>query len=946
MFDNNLLDKNLVDKNLVDKNSLDKNTLDKKYPFLGYSPNIIEYFAIIGYNEKYVPKMLNNYACKQITTRPTILSSIVSNSDFGLVDNDLIIDQIYLDNPCPIKINKNELNQEPPPTSNVIYSFCFDSTDGKKKLFHVCFSYKFHEKYISETYEEYYIPKAFCIISQYYYFNLFNYICKNIHSIMSKNTYSVPIELTIYNIVNFIPSPIKYKYNLNLFDLKIPDIKIGQLTGYPYLDFDLSQIFNLLPLNLVLQVFILTFLETSMLFFSSNLELLNMVMFIMYVLNYPCNDSTYFWHIVSVSKKNFVTENKFVGKLMVSMLGYNITYSEDVDTSTFGNNHFIVDIDNKKIFINNIEYENLEEEDLLEHYNLENLLNYIENIITKKDKSQDNSFIKPYILKLKKSLETELSKNPEYTSSPKNKYVNFFKMSKNIENINKKIQEFFYDFSLNILMLFFQDNCLNTSFDKLKKDDSEEILKKLNKFMGFDENTKMLNDEYFFFHLFRNSIKYKIYFENFIQNMEAIDVFKIPLLFSEEFINIKIKHSNHNILDKISLFSIIDSFYLDNKGQVINITLNNISEDYAKYKKYFKKFFGKEILENKEKENSEEKKKLMTLNKKIINQYIYLLNNLFDDNQLLALFPSTHFQKDDPISNTDKNNIIKEILKCFEQNNIIETQNYLIYSFIYIFAIAIPLHSSAKMSVYFNNVKTILVKLNLFSRHLTYILVKTFYKYYLIHKKKKIYPHLSISNIKIYFFMLINEVLRENFMIPNEEMMKIFSYFFSKIIYQERNSITNKKGREVDDEANFKIEINKNFLFYIKHTFTDKKMIKQFDLIKKAMKETEDKNITNDIGKKVLKPTINLKINDYFYSSDLFSPKKIYKLSQSTYDNFFNNELDMIKLNIKNIRDIIANLIGYSLNLKNNDFSIPFDFLVYTLYLFRNHEKKYTPNNK
>ena len=30
--------------------------------------------------------------------------------------------------------------------SNVIYSFCFDSNDGKNKLFHVCFALKFHEK--------------------------------------------------------------------------------------------------------------------------------------------------------------------------------------------------------------------------------------------------------------------------------------------------------------------------------------------------------------------------------------------------------------------------------------------------------------------------------------------------------------------------------------------------------------------------------------------------------------------------------------------------------------------------------------------------------------------------------------------------------------------------------------------------------------------------------
>ena len=331
-----------------------KDLLVKKYPFLGYSTNLIKYFAIVGYKEKQVPNMINNYRNEKKTIPPTILFSVTSNTDFGFVNNDFIIEQIYPDNPRPISMNKtekNDSNQDPNSTSNVIYSFFIDSTDGKTKLFHICFAFKFYEKYqFEEVNEEYYIPKAFCIISQYYYFNLFDYICKNIHYIMSqKLPIKTPMEITIYNIVNFIPSPINYKFNLSLFGLDIPDIEIGQLSGYPYLDFDLSQIFNLLPLNLVLQIFILTFLENGMIFFSSNLEILNMVMFIMYILNYPCNDSTYFWHIVSFSEQNFVEENKFVGKLIISMIGYNSTYNECIDTSCFGNNHFIVDLDNKKL---------------------------------------------------------------------------------------------------------------------------------------------------------------------------------------------------------------------------------------------------------------------------------------------------------------------------------------------------------------------------------------------------------------------------------------------------------------------------------------------------------------------------------------------------------------------------------------------------------------------
>ena len=256
---------------------------------------------------------------------------------------------------------------------------------------------------------------------------------------------------------------ISNKGNLELYlfgnENDSPKIEINQLNGYPNIDFDLYEIFNLLPLNLILEIYILTFLEQSMIFFSSNLELLNMVMFIMFVLNYPCNDSTYFWHIVSVSKDGFNEENKFVGKLMVSLLGVNCSYDDDFDTSPFGKYHYIVDIDNKKIEFKQA-LDLSEDDDIHEYESLNNFLIYIENIIKDKDKNTDNSFLKLFIGRLKKYLENLLSKNPDFTPFPKNKYINFFKMSKEIMISNKKIQEIFYDFSINILMIFYQEKIL------------------------------------------------------------------------------------------------------------------------------------------------------------------------------------------------------------------------------------------------------------------------------------------------------------------------------------------------------------------------------------------------------------------------------------------------------------------------------------------------------
>jgi hypothetical protein len=202
--------------------------------------------------------------------------------------------------------------------------------------------------------------------------------------------------------------------------------------------------------------------------------------------------------------------------------------------------------------------------------------------------------------------------------------------------------------------------------------------------------------------------------------------------------------------------------------------------------------------------------------------------------------------------------------------------------------------------------------------------------------------------------MLIDFILKKDNIIPDEEMLKIFNNFFSKIIYQERDSLNKKKniedfevkGLELDEGNNFRIEKGKNFLCFVKHCFTNRKIFKSSIMVKAAMKEYTNSNIVIKTDKKTLQPTINIKINDYFYSSPLFSPMKIYKLVQTTYNDFFEKaELDMSKLMINNVRDIIANLILFGLELNGDEEILTIDFLVYTLFAFKDYEKKYGNNN-
>ena len=42
-----------------------KDLLTKKNPYLSFSQNLMEYFAIIGYPENFVPKILDSYRKKR-----------------------------------------------------------------------------------------------------------------------------------------------------------------------------------------------------------------------------------------------------------------------------------------------------------------------------------------------------------------------------------------------------------------------------------------------------------------------------------------------------------------------------------------------------------------------------------------------------------------------------------------------------------------------------------------------------------------------------------------------------------------------------------------------------------------------------------------------------------------------------------------------------------------
>lgn len=896
-------------------------SLIKKYPFLGYSTNLMEYFAVIGYEETTLKQFIIPQYPKTDIINPTILSSITSKQDFGItVDNDLIIRQVYPYNPSIIPMN----NISPPPSS-LISSFCFDTYNGKTKQFYVCYAYLFYE-----TFKEYqyHIPKAFCIVSQYPFFTTFNKICQNLHKIainykLLNYNIDAPIEFIIYNIVNFIPSPINFNINLDIFDhennLELPNtsLKLNQLSGYPYTDFDLSQLFDYLPLNFVIQIFLFTVLEVHMLFFSPNTEILNMIMYIMSILNYPCTDSTYFWHIVSVSRKVLEEnngENKFVTKIFSSLLGVTSGYVDSINTFGFNAYHFIVDLENKKIFLR--VSSTMEEGEKNELKKLVSLQDYIELIL--KGKKIESFFLKKFISTLYQDLETVLKEgNPNYTPNPKNnpttyKTVNFFEWNKEIYIKNRKIQEIFYNFYLNILMIFYQDNTLSSSFDKINKNEEKENEKKLY-FLCYqyqEKSVKFSKEEKTFCEMFRQSVKYNVFLNNFIQNFDCMELYKIPFVFSEEFIIMKKKDKTENLIKNISFFDIIDKYYFSTTpegNQIINITMNNF---YSVYQESVHN-----IVTNMK---TTKRGLLFNLNKTLIKVYINYLINLPPD-ELEPIFPSINIQRTDEIVKIQKSTILQIIEKELIDKGLITNEALIFYSLVFIYSLSFSFCSFRTAMNCINSINLRMEKINYLMRKYTYNLFLSFYKH-LIKAKDSSCLKFTSQQIKMFYFIQVN-FIRNNNILPNEEMLTLLKLF----IKGEASNLSKEENQMLDDDIQIE---EKNYQIYMSYCFSREGTKKPNEMVNLALKNKKDEDIKLNGANKELNPKINLRIGKKVFLSSFYSPKKLFRISKTLFNQFLDSNEINVKtiIDIKELQNIILNLVFYEKFIQKDE--VDYSFLI------------------
>ena len=185
-------------------------------------------------------------------------------------------------------------------------------------------------------------------------------------------------------------------------------------------------------------------------------------MFIIYILNYPLTDSNYYWHIKTISENEIKfgedSLNSFFRGVNASLNSISMNQLEN-----YRELYFIIDIENRKKSIIYLDNNNEEGK------NINLLLIYISNIL--KGKKQNSQFLFNFINSLKTNLQN--IKN-EYDTTIENKAPNsFFYFNKDIRRINRKIQEAFYDFNLNIISIIYKFHEFNISSSSIEKEKND-----------------------------------------------------------------------------------------------------------------------------------------------------------------------------------------------------------------------------------------------------------------------------------------------------------------------------------------------------------------------------------------------------------------------------------------------------------------------------------------
>ena len=843
--------KNIPNANVAN-DSKNKNI---KYPFSGVAKNLIDKFLVLGYEQKTIDftrdfgenldgrdDVKTRFKFYEFEERPYVVNEICNDYTKDILDNDLILELIFPNMPEMFFLEKQyiikkEIDEELLLTPySIIFSINPQDNNNSKKSYNGLgfIFYTVQEQKIGDKLGNLYVPTAYVILSEFPYFYHFNEICKNVFFQMMKENDEIPIEILLFNLVKYAESPINKSISLTfaapvaiplkttndlnknlspIFSLnsreenKLPTMFFNQLSGYPFMDLNISFIFNLIPPDIIVQVFIFSFLEHDIIFYSQRPDILNMVMYIFANFNYPLNENIYYWHILSVSKEDFMSgRSTFVGKTSSTITGILSEYDPELQTTNKIREHFVLDIDNKVFFF---AYQDDESEEVK---NTMTLYNYVKNVCAEFDEiSNDGVKLESELRKNNyfndgvqlyegiKNLMGELQRRAKKVTSTnynerniKPSFLTLYEDESEIEcmNSNFRLQKTFFTFIAQMLQNFlsiliieersFTESRASSIVINVKKEELNEEEEKKRKLAG--------KAGIIFREKFRECSKYNSFVIYFCNCHDTIDLYKIPYSFINEFIYYS-HTSLRNNLNEIDIFKLVDQFYgrrkvlsfddvknqkeekvksdLAKEADIENLYLFNFIKFVVYYKDNLRAYINREQEDDRDifskvKTNSKNYKKYKRnsffLSNKLLNIYNIYSNN--NDDKLKELFKLIKCENNEDNNNGNKINIISE-----KDNIIIESDS------------APPLANSIEIDINNNNNK-LEKDLNLFGSYEFNDITDIIERHFILERCFSSYALIKFSLFNV--IAITRGINDQNIKLKNIDVMNIICDFCEK----------------------------------------------------------------------------------------------------------------------------------------------------------------------
>jgi len=777
--------------------------------------------------------------------------------------------------------------------------------------------------------------------------------------------------------------------NINQKNLLTPfeDIKFPFLSGYPLIQYNLSKILlhKLSPQDVII-IFFYSFLEKDILFFSKHIEYLSLTINSYLNLNFPLNDEKYYFFNACVSYDNFINDNSpFVGSTFTTILGINSSYNQDYLKKTKLKEHLAVDLDKGIIYMN--EGPNDKEKNMKNKV----LFDYIKKICRKEIKddkgiilarevkilfekleqykneniSIENQFNNSFMSISSKSIVRINEKNNGY-----NNFIDYDDRGKNsIKSKNKNIQEGFYRL-INYICLYFYQN-LSLKSDDDKGDLKKIIINRKNKGLSTDtmniifhkdygtEDNGYIREEIYLLDELMETMKFESFVYGFIQSYNPIDLYKIPLTMTEEFISI-LSRKNSGIYQNINFFSLIDNIYKKNGVEKIYIDFNPFSVEY--YKKA-KKYFDREIYDENNDGNNLKKKKAkekylkiklkdteegriidklkyneFILDNNILLKYILFLKNIKKEEyyRMFHLASTLEQSKIKSISIIDIENEIERYSNNLDLSTKrdICSSNIILLFILSIKSIKNYIDCQPFLSGLFQN-------FIIFRKYYTMIM-KLLYRLIMICLEKEDY-----RNANNYFFChysCINS-LRNTKLVPNENLMNIISKFnqidLNDLLEKSNNC---KKIEETDKnlDEHMKNIVQMDKYIYVIYNYTKNSFIKEKNIIQKINEIKGKQNLSwilsNKEGiEKNIQPKIKFNNGLFQYECYIYSQDKILDDLNKQYE-IYSKNLDENKLNNKILFEACLNIVLFTRNtdfFSDNDDLIDAFKIIFNVYLFK-----------